>query len=185
MTNERNIITDKLVVAKTGSTLEEWYAVLDSLGAGELEHAAIFALTGSIEGLEPLGEWNRNLLTTSYEWSRGLKERGQKGKYLEIGVSKTVNVSSQVLYLTFVDEKKRSKWLAEPIEITKQTTDRSARALWSDGVTRLSVDLYPKGDAKAQIVVQHLKLPDTKTAEQMKTFWNERLAALKEMLETS
>ena len=56
------------------------------------------------------------------------------------------------------------KWLVEKIEITKQTENKSVRAVWSDSATRLSVDLYPRSDTKSQIVVQHLKLPDSTTA---------------------
>ena len=74
-TKERSIITDKLVVARTGSTIADWFRHLDSLGAKEMTHADIFNLVAGIDGLKPLGQWNHNLLTTSYEWNRGLKER--------------------------------------------------------------------------------------------------------------
>ena len=180
---ERSIITYKLLVAQTGVTLAEWFRHLDSLEAKKMAHADIFNLVASIEGLKPLGQWNQNLLTTSYEWDRGLKERGQKGKDFEISVSKTVNVPVEVLYNAFVDQKLRKKWIDGKIEITKQTENKSARALWSDGNTRLSVDFYAKGDAKSQIVVQHLKIPDSTTAAAMKQFWPARLDALKSLLE--
>ena len=180
---ERAIITDKLVVARTGATMEDWFRHLDSLGAKKMTHADIFNLVASIDGLKPLGQWNQNLLTTSYEWDRGLKERGQKGKDFEISVSKTVNVPIEVLYKAFVDEKQRKKWLDEKIEITKQTENKSARAIWSDTTTSLSVDLYPKSDTKSQIVVQHLKLPDSTNVAAMKQFWPSRLEALKALLE--
>ena len=67
----RSIITDKLVVAKTGGTMEYWFNHLDSLGAQKMEHVEIFHLISGIHELAPLGEWNHNLLTTSYEWDRG------------------------------------------------------------------------------------------------------------------
>lgn len=148
MTNsiERSIITDKLVVAKTGATMEDWFRHLDTLEARELSPADIFNLVVSIDGLKPLGQWNQNLLTTSYEWDRGRKERGQKGKDFEISVSKTVNVPIQVLFNSFVDENLRKKWLDDKIAITKQTENKSARAVWSDRITRLGVDFYLKGD---------------------------------------
>ena len=34
---ERKIITDKVVVEKTGKTMEEWFAVLDKKGAKKLD----------------------------------------------------------------------------------------------------------------------------------------------------
>ncbi len=132
---DRAIITDKLVVAQTGATMEGWFRHLDTRGAKNMAHADIFNLVASIDGLKSLGRWNQNLLTTSYEWDRGLKERGQKGKDFEISVSKTVNVPVEVLFKAFVDEKLRKKWLDEKIEITQQTANKSTRAVWSDTTT--------------------------------------------------
>ena len=128
-TKERSIITDKLVVARTGSTIADWFRHLDSLGAKEMTHADMFNLVAGIDGLKPLGQWNQNLLTTSYEWDRGLKQRGQKGKDFEISVSKTVNVPIELLFKAFVDEKLRKKWLDENIEFTKRTENKSVRAV--------------------------------------------------------
>ena len=109
--------------------MEEWFRHLDSLGAQKMAHADIFNLIASIDGLKPLGQWNQNLLTTSYEWDRGLKQRGQKGKDFEISVSKTVNVPIELLFKAFVDEKLRKKWLDENIEFTKRTENKSVRAV--------------------------------------------------------
>ena len=182
-TNHRSIITDKLVIAKTGATMEEWFRHLDSLGAQKLKAAGIWKLIQTVDGLEPLGEWNQGLLSTSYQWSRGLRERGKKKDGFEVSVSKMIHRPVSVVYQAFVDAKLRREWLSERLEITKQTENKSARAIWPGG-TRLSVDFYSKGDGKAQIVVQHLKLPDGETASKMKIFWGERLNKLKNILES-
>src|SRR4051812_28718234 len=89
----RNIISDKLLVEKTGQPLEHWFSELDRKGAQDLPHAAIFKLVSSLPPLQDIGEWNRNLLTTSYEWSRGLRSRGEKkpGDF-EASASKIINV---------------------------------------------------------------------------------------------
>ena len=181
---ERNIITDKVVVAKTGRTMAEWFAYLDDNGAKSLDHVAIFNLIAGTDGLKPLGEWNHNLLATSYEWDRGLKGRGQKADGFEVGVSKTVSVAVNELYAALVDETLRDSWLpGENITITKSTENKSVRALWTDGKTRLSIDFYPKADAKSQIVVQHLKIPDAEMAARMKENWGRVLSELKSLLE--
>jgi len=181
--HERSIITDKLVVEKTGEPMEHWFKLLDKQGAKKLTHREIFNLVASIGDLAPLGQWNQNLLTTTYEWDRGLKERGQKGKDFEISVSKMINAPIAALYDSWVDEGTRKKWLAENIVIRKATENRSARITWADGVTSLSVDLYPKSDSKSQVVVQHLKIPDSKMAAEMKEFWSKKLEALKASME--
>ena len=183
MPSERTFITDKLVVEKTGAPMEQWFGLLDEQGAKIMKHAEIFDLVANTDGLKPLGQWNQNLLTTIYEWNRGLKERGQKGKDFEISVSKTVNVPIQELFNSFADERFRKNWLNEDIVIRKTTENKSARITWSDGATSLSVDFYPKGDAKSQVVVQHLKIPDSKMAGQMKEYWATKLEELKSLLE--
>lgn len=182
-TIERSIITDKLVVEKTGKTMEEWFLQFDKKGAVKMSQKGIYDLVNKTNGLEPLGEWNQNLLATSYAWSRGLKERGQKEGGFEISVSKTVNVPLSVLYNSLLEDKTRNKWLKEKITIRKATENKSARITWSDNETSLSVDFYKKAEDKAQIVVQHQKIPDSKTASKMKEFWAEKLDQLKSLLE--
>jgi hypothetical protein len=180
---QRNVITDKVVLPKTGKTMAEWFAILDEKGAKKLDSHGIYDLIISMDGLKPLGEWNCGLLSTSYQWDRGLRERGEKAGGFEISVSKTIAVPVEMLYSGWLDEGLRKKWLPEKITITKSTDNKSVRVLWSDESTRLSVDLYPKSDDKSQIVIQHLKLPDAEKAAEMKEFWAERLNVLKGILE--
>lgn len=180
---QRSIITDKLVVEKTGKTIEAWFTILDKKGAKKMTHVEIFDLISNTEGLKPLGEWNHNLLATTYEWNRGLKERGQKEDGFEISVSKTIAVPINILYNTWIEDKSRNKWLKEKITIRKATANKSARITWCDNETSLSVDFYPKGENKSQVVVQHLKIPDAKKATALKIFWGEKLDALKILLE--
>ena len=179
----RSIITDKVVVEKTGKTMAEWYDVLDKKGAKKLDPHGIYELIRSIDGLTALGEWNQGLLSTSYQWDRGLRQRGEKKDGFEISVSKTVAVPIGELYQSFVNEELRGAWLSDSIAITKATENKSARAVWSDHTTRLSVDFYPKGDAKSQIVIQHLKIADAETAGELKALWSSALDKLKSILE--
>jgi len=181
---ERKIITDKVVVEKTGKTMEEWFGVLDKKGAKKLDSHGIYDLIKGIDGLQVLGEWNQGLLSTSYQWSRGLRERGEKAAGFEVSVSKTVAVPVGELYNAWADEKIRKEWLREKgASITKATENRSVRILWSDKGTRLSVDFYSKGDSKSQVVVQHLKLPNSEKAAEMKEYWSQALEKLKSALE--
>lgn len=179
----RKIITDKAVLPQTGKTMEEWFAVLDKKNAFDISHKEIFAMTGKIKGLMNLNEWNRNLFTTSYEWHKGIKERGEKGSGIEISVSKTVNVQVSILYDAFANESRRINWLKEKLSIRKLTENKSARVTWSDGKTSLSIDFYDKGAVKSQIVIQHLKIENAERAAELKAFWLQRVAALKAYLE--
>ena len=40
-----------------------------------------------------------------------------------------------------------------------------------------------KGEAKSTVSISHERLPDAESAEQMKTYWRERLAVLKVVIE--
>ena len=177
------MITDKVVQPKTGKTIAEWFEILDQKGGKDLDAHGIYALIASIDGLKPLGEWNCGLLTTSYQWDRGLRQRGEKADGFEISVSKTVAVPIDLLYAAWLDDDLRAKWLSEKITITKSTENKSVRVLWRDDLTRLSVDIYPKGEGKSQMVVQHMKIPDSEMAAVMKDYWAERLNHLKSTLE--
>ncbi len=128
-----------------------------------------------------MGEWNQNLLATTYEWNRGLKQRGEKANGFEIGVSKTIPVPVSMLYQAWMDDTLRKRWLNEPFEIRKATPDKSLRITWNDG-TSLSVEFYVKGEQKSQVVVQHLKIPDAAQAAHRKQYWSERLDVLKALL---
>jgi uncharacterized protein YndB with AHSA1/START domain len=183
MAKQRNIISDKLVIEKTGKPMEDWFKLLDSKGAQKLAHVQIFDLVGKTPGLKKLGLWNQNLFTTTYEWSRGIKARGQREKGFEISVSKTVSVPLGLLFQVWMDDSLRKKWLKEKITIGKSTESKSARITWSDGETSLSVDFYSKGKGKSQVVVQHMKIPDSIKAAELKEFWGIALEKLKSFLE--
>src|ERR1044071_290578 len=107
----RKIISDKLIVEKTGKTMEDWFKILDKRGAKKKTHPEIFKLVSDEKGLESLGQWNHNLLTTTYEWNRGLKERGQRNDGFEVSVSRTFNKPVKILFEYWSDEKKRLSWL--------------------------------------------------------------------------
>ncbi len=180
---ERNIITDKLVVEKTNRTLEEWYTVLDEKGATKMKHNKIFELVSNTPKLKSLNQWNQNLLATSYEWSRGIKKRGERNGSFEISVSKIISVNVSFLYQAWIEDHQRNKWLKnENVLIRKATENKSARITWSDNITSLSVDFYKKGDNKSQVAVQHMKIDSLIKADQLKEYWNNTLLKLKDLL---
>lgn len=181
---ERKVITDKAVLPKTGKTIQEWFAIFDGKGAKEMDVDGIYQLIGSIENLNALSLWNQALLTNTYQWDRGLRQRGEKANGFEISVSKTIAASVEMLFAAWLDHGLRAKWLPDKIVITRSTEFKSVRAVWSDKATRLSIDLYSKGDQRSQIVVQHMKIPDAEMAAAMKEYWGERLNILKTTIES-
>ncbi len=173
-------ISSEAVKAKTGKPWAEWFAILDAAGAKKMSHKEIVAVLGEEQGV---GDWWGQMLTVGYEQARGLREKHQKPEGYQVSASKTLAAPVEALFKAWHDARARKKWLAEPITISKATPDKSLRLKWGDGRTSVDVNLYVKGEAKTQVVVQHSKLKNAKEAAAMKKFWGEALNALKAILE--
>lgn len=91
------------------------------------------------------------MLTTTYEWNRGIKSRGQKEDGFEISVSKTISVPIRVLYNSVIDEGVRKKWLKNKLKIRKTTLNKTLVITWEDEVSTVRIELYNKGEYKSQI----------------------------------
>jgi uncharacterized protein YndB with AHSA1/START domain len=112
-----------------------------------------------------------------------MHEQHERTGGYEISVSKIFQVDVRMIYDAWSTNEKRRRWLQEsPLKITAPTRNKSIRAQWANGQSRLSIDFYSKGENKSQVVVQHMKLPSLKAAEDMQTFWKEKLDALEGML---
>jgi hypothetical protein len=123
-------------------------------------------------------------VTVSYERARGRRAVGEHADGFAITAQKTVAVPVERLFDAFVDESLRRRWLPEgELRERTATRPRSARYDWGDGATRVVVGFEAKGEAKSVVALEHARLPDAEEAERMKSFWRERVAALKEVLE--
>jgi uncharacterized protein YndB with AHSA1/START domain len=173
-------ISSEAVKAKTGKTWAEWFAILDAAGAKKMTHKEIVAVLHSKFGV---GDWWQQMLTVGYEQARGLREKHQNPEGYQVSASRTIAVPVEALFKAWHDARARKKWLAEPMAISKATPGKSLRLKWGDGKTSVDVNLYVKGEARTQVVVQHSKLKNAKEAAAMKKFWGEALKTLKTNLE--
>ena len=173
-------MSDDAVKAKTGKAWAEWFKLLDAAGAKKMTHREIVAHLSEKHGVGP---WWQQMVAVTYEQARGLRDKHEKPEGYEISVSRTIDAPVGKAFKAWTDEKTRKKWLPANLTIRKATTNKSLRISWEDGKTSLSVNFYPKGDGKSQVVAQHSKLPDAKGAAKMKKFWSQALDRLKETLE--
>jgi uncharacterized protein YndB with AHSA1/START domain len=165
----------------TGRTNAEWFALLDEWGAAERTHAEIARWLAKQPGVS---SWWSQSLTVAYEQARGRRVRHQRPDGFTITASKTVAVPVSDLFTAFVDEAHREQWLpGAKLTVRTATASRSARYDWEDGATRVNVGFTAKSDTSSTIALSHQRLPDADTAEEMKRWWRERLAKLKELLE--
>jgi uncharacterized protein YndB with AHSA1/START domain len=173
-------MTDAAVRKATGKGWDEWFAILDKAGAQKMKHKDIALWLDEHYG--EMGGWWAQMVAVGYEQARGLRDKHQKPNGYEISVGRTIAAPVAMLFKAWTDARTRKRWLSESITIRKTTENKSMRVTWEDNETILSVNFYPKGDAKCQVVVQHTKLPNAQAAKQMKTFWSEVLEQLKEKM---
>ena len=82
----------------------------------------------------------------------------------------------------FRDARTRRRWLGDvALTVRSAVANKSMRVTWPDGT---SVEWYfiPKGAAKSQVAVQHVKLADRDSVDRMKAWWAERLGELEKLL---
>jgi uncharacterized protein YndB with AHSA1/START domain len=178
----RRPYADETIRANTGRGWDEWFALLDAWGASEKPHPEIARWLMEEHGVP--GWWAQGV-TVGYERARGLRAPGQRrGGLFEATASKTVAVPVDRLYEAFTDPAVRERWLpGAALEVRTAQPGKSLRADWEDGSTRLVVWFTAHGDAKSQVALAHQRIPDAGTADKLKLFWRERVAALKRLLE--
>jgi hypothetical protein len=168
-----SIASDDSIKAASGRNWKEWYQQLELDQANGKSHQEIAKLLSSKYNLD--GWWSQ-MITNAYEQHIGRRKKHQRASGFEASVSKTFPLSLPKAYEAFVNEKERKKWMKDPgFEITTERENRSIRASWVDGKTRISVEFYSKGDNKCQVVVQHMKLLTSEDCAKMKQYWKENL----------
>jgi hypothetical protein len=173
-------IKDATIQAKTGCAWERWVWVLDQAGAQDWSHRAI---AEHVRRRYKTPMWWTQAVTVGYERIRGLRVVGQRrsGDF-EAGKSKVLAAPVGRVYRAFRDARTRRRWLGdEKLTIRTAVPNKSMRVTWNDGT---SVEWYfvPKGAAKCQVAVQHVKLADRGSVDRMKAYWGERLGALQRLL---
>ena len=165
----------------SGRDYDEWFRLLDDWGATDREYREIAAwLTGE----HRMSRWWAQKVIVEYQEARGQRPPGiRRDGTFTVTASKTLPVPVDRAFEAFVDTKLRGRWLPGA-KLRKRTAEegKSARFDWGDDGTRVGVTFLAQGSGKSQVAVEHSKLPDSKTADETKAFWRERLAALKDLL---
>ena len=174
-------MSDEAVVAKTGKTWKEWFAILDKAGAKKMTHQEIVSV---LHTKHNVGPWWVQMVTATYEQHSGKRSIHEKPDGFQISVSRTVKTSLAKLFKSFENEAARDKWLGEDgFAIRKVTKNKSLRVTWKDKKTSLEINFYPKDNDKSQVVVQHSKLASAAAATKMKAYWSDALDRLRTSLE--
>ncbi|MEX0763361.1 MAG: SRPBCC domain-containing protein [Dehalococcoidia bacterium] len=171
-------MSDERVQARTGKTWDEWFGILDKAGAADMPHPQIAQYIA--DNFDMPGWWCQTV-TVEYERTRGLRAKHQTSRGFEVSVSKTLPVSLADLYDAWQDET-RQQWLPDPVEVRRTASNKSMRMTWPNDNSTIEVRFYARGDDKAQVVVQHSKLPGPDDVERMRSTWKGALGRLSETL---
>jgi hypothetical protein len=176
--------SDETIRERTGRGWEEWFDLLDEAGAAEMSHREMARWLAAEQGADLLA-WNVQAVVGSYERARKGRQVGEHEDGFTVTASKTVAVPVERLFAAFVDPAQRERWLPGA-DLRERTTiePRSARFDWGEGGSRVHVALTAKGEGKSTAALTHERLPDGAEAERMKAFWRERVAGLKQELES-
>ncbi|MBB5481208.1 hypothetical protein [Micromonospora parathelypteridis] len=177
-------IADDLIHARSGRRWADWFALLDAAAATEWTHTQI---ARHLVAEHEVPGWWAQTITVGYEQARGLRAPGQqRGGGFSASASRTVAVPALRLYEAFADETARARWLPDvDVRVRTTTAPRSFRADWVGGPTRIVVGFDAVGESKTRVNVLHEKLTGAEQAAELKAYWRERLAVLKELLESN
>jgi uncharacterized protein YndB with AHSA1/START domain len=174
-------IGSEAVRQATGRGWQEWLAILDEAGARAMDHPTIARLLN--EAYKVPGWWAQ-MVTVGYEQARGMREKHETSRGFEAGRSKTIAASPEDVFAAWKDGRRRARWLADPdVTIRTAMPGKSLRITWIDGKSSVDVGLFPRGESKTQVQVQHARLANAREVERKKAYWGDQLERLKELLE--
>lgn len=166
----------------TGYDRKEWFSILDAWGAPGRPYREI---ADYLTGHHGITRWWAQKLIVEYEQARGLREPGvRRDGTFEVTASKSIGAPPSRVLAAFTDLELREAWL--PGQVVRERGSQPGRAIrfdWADGEGRISVTADASSSGGTTLAIEHERLPDPATADAMKVFWRERLAALKRLLE--
>lgn len=191
MKETRNTISDEAVVKATGRTWNEWFTLLDSEGARNMEHKDIARMLRDKEYIRN-GWWCQEV-TVAYELARGMRVVGEtKTAGFEIGVQKTLDIPSGRLWDFLTSPSGLGILLGTPLRLElvpgeEYLTENGAkgqirsvapgeklRFTWQpagrDSATTVQLYLVPSGE-KTSIRFHQEQLAGEDEREQMRSHW--------------
>jgi uncharacterized protein YndB with AHSA1/START domain len=202
MTEQYGGISDEAVMEATGRSWEEWVALLDEEGAGELSHKEIAELLITRGFIDRDDGWWAQSVTVGYEYAKGRRVKGQTADAgFQLGVQRTLPVQPSRLWQFLTSAEGLAVWLGEGIKalrMEKGATYRSAdgtqgeirtvypgeklRLTWQlpgwENESTLQLYLMDKGE-KTALRFHQEKLTGPEQRAEMKEHWQEVLRRIK------
>ena len=172
--------SDEAVANKTGKNWAMWFLILEETGGHEKTHQEIVKFLSEQHKLDG---WWCQMITNGYEQHIGRRKKHEMAGGFEVSVSKTFPNALPELFEAWNDSGTRAEWLEDAdLQFSTVNINKNLRGPWVDGTTRINVDFYEKGPAKTQVVVQHVKIAEDESGQELKKYWQEMLGRLAEVL---
>ena len=169
---------DETVVAKTGRTWGDWFAILDDAGAATLAHRDIAA---ALQSDHDIPAWWAQSITVEYERARGLRDVHQTTRGYEVSVSKTIDAPPDSVWAALTQPALVAKWVDRPFNDRGSKQAGTVRADFDGSTSNLTLGCNNKGIGRTQVVIVQSKLPNHDAVETQRAYWRvaiERLETL-------
>jgi uncharacterized protein YndB with AHSA1/START domain len=174
--------SDDAMRSNTGRTWADWVRILDAWDAKERPHRDIARWLNQDQGVD--GWWSQQI-TVGYEIAIGRRVVGQRsdGRF-SATTTRTIGAPVEEVMDAVLDENRREAWLpGARLSPRPSKAERTARFDWEDGASRVVFWFEAMGDAKSRVAMEHERLPDKSTTDEMKAYWRAALGRLKELVE--
>ncbi len=205
MSDERKI-GEAAVRKATGKGWSAWLDILDQWGAREKSHQETAKL---LEDAYGLGGWWAQTVTVRYEKERGLREKHQKPTGFEVSVSRSIACTPAEAWQAWTRARELNRWFGEKAHVNLRAGGRYNLGGGDVGIYRVIVPTRrlrftwdnpaacpgtvvevrfgarrTKQGVKTTVSVQHMKLPSSEAAEEIKEGWSWAMDSLRSYLET-
>jgi hypothetical protein len=172
-------VSTDAVARRTGKSWDDWFEVLDSAGAQDLDQRGVIAILAQKHGIGP---WWQQMIAVGYESLRAKSERPPAPDGFNINSSCTLDAPLPRVFRLWNDAGERARWLADDRFVVRGTTaDKIIRARWGKGTSHVAVSFAEKS-GRTEVSVAHQQIESQSAAEQMKAYWAKKLGLLDQAL---
>ena len=199
----RREFRDEVVLAKTGRTRADWFAVLDAFDGRAQGHKASAAHLMGAHGVAP---WWAQAITVEYERSRGIRSYGERADGFACSVQRALAVPAGRAWDAFADPGEVDLWTASGHRHNFREGCRWRDAAGGRGVFErivrarfvrftwnhperapgsfVDVEFLVRGEDRSIVKVTHRWIRSAEEREDLRLHWSWALDSMKSFVET-
>ncbi len=172
--------SDDAVREATGKGYDEWCDIIEAWGASGGDHTDHPAVAAYLQSDWDVGAWWAQGITVGYERITGLRLPYQQADgTFAVSKTKKVPLDANVLRKMLVDDSYRAELFpGQPTKLRSKPTTKALRIGIGPGVAVFGIS--DTGDGRANVSVQHQRLPTAESVDEWRFYWTEWLEAASE-----